>query len=148
MSASPTDTPASTNSSNVTSTSGTASSVSPPSTSKAPWGDAEITDEELAALATPIRPKSYAAAAQDVFEQNAEDAAREIVLLAKGAMNDRVRLDAAKYIVDRTLGRVGDGKAVDETGAPWDNIFGSIVREPTAEERQAGAAIRASGRPQ
>jgi hypothetical protein len=49
-----------------------------------------------------------------IFREGAPVAASRIVRVALTSPNERVAMDASKYIIDRTLGRVGDnGEAVD-----------------------------------
>jgi hypothetical protein len=43
-----------------------------------------------------------------IFRENAAGAASRIVRIAVASENERVALDASKYIADRVLGRVGD----------------------------------------
>lgn len=47
--------------------------------------------------------------ANRIFRENAPAAAASIVHTALHGTNERIRLDAAKYTVERLLGRVGDG---------------------------------------
>lgn len=101
-----------------------------------------LTEEELAALRTPPPAPTVEQGMLDTFRTHADAVAKELCALALGAANERVRLDASKYITDRLLGRVGEAKELDKTGAPWDEVYSAIVREPTAEERSRGASIR------
>ena len=49
-----------------------------------------------------------------IFRENAPNAAASIVHIALYGSNERLRLDAAKYITDRVLGRVGDDVGRDD----------------------------------
>lgn len=100
----------------------------------------DITEEELAEFAS-IQfndPAAYAAATQKVFEHRAMEVAEELVRIALHGTTDRARIDAGKYIIDRTLGKIKDRDDASATKEPWEGIFGTVVREPTALERQEG----------
>lgn len=104
----------------------------------------EITQEDLdaAVKAFTADPNVYAAAAEEAFRKSALDAAREISKIALYAESDKVRLDACKYITDRVLGKIRDKDVSAPGKEPWDDIIGSVVREPTAEERNRGLKPR------
>ena len=106
--------------------------------------DADValaTDEEFAAIATAAIPINPAKTAEQIFKQNAAMAAEQIVALALGAANERVRLDASKTIIDRVLGRVGDVKPNNDEDAPWAGVYSAIIREPSASERHSGQSV-------
>jgi len=106
--------------------------------------DADVafaTDEEFAAIATAAIPVNPAKTAEQIFKLNAALAAEQIVSLALGASNERVRLDASKTIIDRVLGRVGDVKPNNDEDAPWAGVYSAIIREPSASERDAGKSV-------
>lgn len=46
--------------------------------------------------------------ARRIFKESAPNAAASIVHVALYGSNERLRLDASKYVVDRVLGRVGE----------------------------------------
>jgi hypothetical protein len=48
------------------------------------------------------------AASERIFAENAVGASLSIVHIALYSSNERLRLDASRYIVDRNLGRIGD----------------------------------------
>lgn len=98
----------------------------------------QISDDDLAALQGAV---NHGKTAARIFREGAPAAAREIVRLASNAANERVRLDAAKYVTDRVLGRAGELKASDEDATPWAGILGAVMREPTAAERTGGARV-------
>lgn len=100
--------------------------------------DAESEAADFAVIAAATDQIAHSAkSAEMVFRANARRAAEEIVSLALGAANERVRLDASKYVVERVMGKVPDTKDIDnkDGGAPWDSVYGTVVREPSAEER-------------
>lgn len=94
-------------------------------------------DEEVTLISF-NSPAVYAQEAQRVFEREAKRAAQEIVNIALKGATDKVRLDAAKYICDRTLGRIKDADRNPNENDPFKELFGTVTREPTAAERQAG----------
>lgn len=104
----------------------------------------EFTQEDLdnAVKAFTADPDTYAAAAEEAFRKAALSAAREIAKIALYAESDKVRLDACKYVTDRVLGKIRDREIVQTGKEPWEGIFGSVVREPTAEERERGLRPR------
>jgi len=105
--------------------------------------DEFLTDEDFAALAMSADPPGkYEAVTANLLRKHASKAAQAVVDIALNSENDRVRLDAAKYIIDRTLGRVGEERQRDEDGrAPWEKVFDSVLVEPPHDERVAGKGI-------
>jgi hypothetical protein len=93
--------------------------------------DWDPTPEQLRALALErdLHPsESHPETAQRLFEESSPLAAQEIIRLATNRMsNERVRLDAAKYVVERALGRLGDQKA-PTNGNPWDEVIGVMAK--------------------
>jgi hypothetical protein len=78
--------------------------------------------------------------AMQIFRDNLPLAAEVIGDLMVNGEKESTRLNAAKYITERVLGRVGEN-ATGAGGDVWDNLFGSVAREPTAEERAAGTRV-------
>jgi len=110
-----------------------------------PDWDQETADAEFATLATAATASS-ARSAEQIFRASASAAAQAIVDLSLSAVNERTRLDASKYIIDRVMGRVAERGFTDgdENKAPWDDIYGTtVVREPSATQRAQGAAVTA-----
>lgn len=101
----------------------------------------ELTEKDLQEAVAIFKadPATYAAAAEEVFRQNCEKAAKQIVEIGLHGETDKLRLDACKYITDRVLGRIKEKEATSTEKEPWESIFGTVVREPTAEERAHGA---------
>lgn len=100
-------------------------------------------DEELRLLAAQPMPdtvKSQAKLAQQIFEDNAGLAAEIVCDIMVNSPNEKTKLMAAKYVADRVLGRVGEQK-VAESENPWDNLFNSVIREPSEAERKDGARV-------
>jgi hypothetical protein len=96
----------------------------------------EPTDEEIAAL-TRVEYKRDAqsdiAEAERILSQAAPIAARTLVDLCANGINERIRLQAAQYIVDRNFGRITDAgsRGGDD---PLQSILGVVLREPSREE--------------
>lgn len=68
--------------------------------------------------------------AERLISESAPQAAMAIIGIATSpTANDRVRLAAATYIVDRTCGRIGDANRTPDGGAPWDGVFAAVTRE-------------------
>lgn len=113
--------------------------------------DYHASDDDFAVIAAATEQIAQSGRnAEAIFKANAALAAKEIVSLALGAMNETVRLNAAKYVVERVMGKVPDTKDLNKDGdEPWAGIYGTIVvHEPSAEERTANANQRAiTGRP-
>lgn len=105
--------------------------------------DEWLTDEDFAALQTPVDPAGkYEAVTAALLRKHASHAAQTVIDIAMNSENDNTRLKAAQYIIDRTLGRVGEERNRDEDGrAPWEKVFDSVLVEPPAEQRALGKAI-------
>jgi hypothetical protein len=76
-----------------------------------PTSDEWLPDEQLESLTaerTILGDEDEEATARRVFRENASLIARGIVHTAIHSPNERVRLDAQKYVTERVLGRVGD----------------------------------------
>lgn len=97
----------------------------------------EVTEEEIAAL-TKVEYKrtssGAAQAAEDIIARSAIDAAHSLVSLAINASNERTRLAASQYIIDRTCGKVGEAKDNSKIN-PLDELVMGVIREPSAAER-------------
>lgn len=105
--------------------------------------DQEAADAEFATLATAATASS-ARSAEQIFRAAAASAAQEIVNLSINAVNERIKLDASKYVIDRVMGRVAERGFTndDDNKAPWDDIYGTtVVSEPSATQRAQGAAV-------
>ena len=105
----------------------------------------DITDEELAMMVTgartvpPAGEKYEIAEAERLFRENLPVAAAVICELAVHAEKETTRLNAAKYVVERVLGRVGDPRVSTEDN-PYD-FLSNLLREPTAAERVDGRPV-------
>jgi hypothetical protein len=110
----------------------------------------QATEADFAVIAAATEQIQHSGrAAELVFRANARRAAEEIVNLAHSAANERVRLDAAKYIVERVMGKISEAKDLDaKDDAPWTGVYGAVVvREPSAEERASNTRAITAGRP-
>ena len=79
--------------------------------------------------------------AMAIFRDNVALAAEIIGDLAVNGEKESTKLNAAKYIVERVMGRTPDNNGQSQQGDAWDDLFGSVVREPTAEERATGTRV-------
>jgi hypothetical protein len=76
-----------------------------------PDGQEWLPDQQLEALTaerTVLSEEDEEATARRIFRQSAPLIAQGIVHTAIHSPNERVRLDAQKYVTERVLGRVGD----------------------------------------
>src|ERR1700741_1961091 len=97
--------------------------------------DAESEAADFAVIAAATDQIAHSAkSAEMIFRANARRAAEGIGSLVLGASNEPVRLGRSKYVVERVMGKVPDTKDLDnkDGGAPWDNVYGTVVREPSA----------------
>lgn len=78
--------------------------------------------------------------AMAIFRDNVALAAEIIGDLAINGEKESTRLNASKYIVERVMGKIGEQTGGDK-GDVWDDLFTSVAREPTAEERAAGTKV-------
>lgn len=107
-----------------------------------------VPEEELALLTGAERaPKRLEIGeaekiAADIFRDNLPLAAEVICHIALHGEKEGTRLNASKYVVERVMGRTPDAKADAGAQDPLMALFGSVLREPNAEERQAGATVR------
>lgn len=85
-------------------------------------GSIALPDDEESAKAVEI-------ARMHLIEQ-APYAAAQIAQLSKHASNERVRLDASKYIVDRVLGP--SGQPTQGTKSPLEMVMSSFIKEAEA----------------
>lgn len=65
--------------------------------------------------------------AMRIFRENAVMAAHSITWMAIHSPDQRIRLDAAKYTVERIIGKVGDEQVFDDD--PIESLLRDIVRE-------------------
>jgi hypothetical protein len=61
-----------------------------------------------------------------IFRENAAVAAASICHIAKYCPSDRTRLEAAKYVVERNLGRIGDDTDIHDD--PLEALMASVVK--------------------
>lgn len=81
-----------------------------------PLGEDIVSDEELAALnmERTVMGEAPEDTANRIFREAAPGAALSIVNMAMRDPNSRVRLTASTYVVDRVLGRPGEGDAAED----------------------------------
>lgn len=70
--------------------------------------DTWVTEEEVASLATErdIMGTDHVQQAENILKENLPAAIHSVAKLARLATNESVRLNAAKYIIDRNLGKI------------------------------------------
>jgi hypothetical protein len=78
--------------------------------------------------------------AMQIFRDNVALAAEVIGGLMTDGEKESTRLNAAKYVVERVLGRVQDSAGTQQ-GDVWDGLFADVAREPTADERAKGTRV-------
>jgi hypothetical protein len=106
-----------------------------------------VSDDELEALALERSVHSAETnmqLANRIFDEFSPHAAKAIISLARSAGSERIRLDAAKYVVDRVCGRIGEAKVSDAKDDPVANLYADITREAT--EAEIAAIERAKGK--
>jgi uncharacterized membrane protein YheB (UPF0754 family) len=64
--------------------------------------------------------------AEMIFNDNVALAAQSLVHAAVHSDNERIRLDASKYIVERVLGRLGESK--DVAADPLQELFNEAMK--------------------
>lgn len=94
-----------------------------------------ITDEEEAFLVAEreLTGETTAKQGKRLFEENAPAAAKTIIMIAKHGANERTRLQAATYVIERVLGRVQDNPPEPEQ-SPYDALVGACVRFVNGDE--------------
>jgi hypothetical protein len=64
--------------------------------------------------------------ARRLFRENSPAAALSITHMAMHGSNERIRLDASKYVIERVLGRVGDD-AYDGEKSPIESFVNDVI---------------------
>lgn len=70
-----------------------------------------------------------------LFREASPHAAMSIIRLAQTSTNERTRLDASKYVVERVIGKIGE----DEGGvsSPIDDLMGDVISHLQAQSQTA-----------
>lgn len=77
-----------------------------------------------------INDGDYSKAAKRIFEESAPIAAQAITHLALYSVNEKIRLDASRYIIDRCLGRADNTpQGSGEDGDVFDKLLKDVVRD-------------------
>ena len=93
-----------------------------------------LTDQDVAALATSlsderrIMEESETDQARRIFIQHSPVAAMQICRMATNATSERMRFQAATYVLDRSMGRLQDANH-----APADSPLDIMMREIVSE---------------
>ena len=105
--------------------------------------EAEI--EALVAEPSPVDGETTSHIAQRLFAEHAVAAAASICQLAIYGNSDRIRMQAATYVVERVLGRVQDNPPKGADVDPYEALMAECVKyidenKPTLSEGEADAA--------
>ena len=94
-----------------------------------------LTDSDIEALAMErsLTEETEAQHAKRIFREHLVPAALSIAHLAVFGTNDKLRLDAAKYVVERNLGRIQDDPPKQD-----DDPYEALIRECTSWVETAG----------
>ena len=65
--------------------------------------------------------------AKRIFDENTVPAALALVHLAQHSPNEKIRLDSAKYVLERVLGRISDDVKSD-ADSPLERLLAEIVK--------------------
>lgn len=91
--------------------------------------DTWVPDDVIAGLAMErqmFAEETEETSVRKIFRLNAPAAAAAVVHIALHGSNERLRLDASKYVVERVIGRVGDD-VYGETN-PVDDFISSVIQ--------------------
>lgn len=100
-----------------------------------------VPDEALAALTSErsLSPdETEEQLTRRLFRENAANAALGIIHIAVHGTNERTRLDASKYVVERVLGKVGDD-AYDAEKSPLEALMEGVLQQAEAFTTAAAA---------
>lgn len=67
-----------------------------------------------------------------LFQENLPLAAMSICHMAVHSVNEGMRFNAAKYVVDRTMGPVTQSGAADDGEHIWTSIYNSVLTEASS----------------
>ena len=97
-------------------------------------------DEALAGLAQErqVMDLDEVEQAEKMFKENLPLAVLAVTTLARTAVNERIRLDASKYVVERNLGGLKDVDPTRGKGDPLLDLLGEVVRD-SVESSTTGA---------
>lgn len=99
-------------------------------------GAMELTEAEIAALVAdpvPLDGESTGQIAERMFAEHAVAAAASICQIAMYGQSERIRLDAAKYVTERVLGRVQDNPPKIDND-PYEKLMAECVKFVDAAE--------------
>jgi len=79
-----------------------------------------------------------------LFHENLPTAVASIVHVAIHSPNEKTRLEASKYVVERVLGKIGT-ETLDEGKSPWEELLANVVTNGVdAAESHANSAAPAA----
>ena len=103
-----------------------------------------VPDDALASLqleASYDPEETHVERAKRLLTENVDIAAASVIWLARNSTNERIRLESARSVMDRVLGRAGDSPA---TGT-LDDLFGALDRMNEMEAAMQQSTIQAPG---
>ncbi len=83
--------------------------------------------EEADIIGSPVEPAPPEVLARQIFRDNLPLAAASIVHLSQFGNNERIRLQASQYVVDRVLGKSEAVAGVGEVD-PWKVLIADALR--------------------
>ena len=100
-----------------------------------PDGEPWVTDEAFDNLVME-RVVNPAESAEELtmrlFREASPVATQGIIHLALKGASERVRFEAQKYIVDRTVGRIGDAKPDTDASQSWEKFMSEVIKDTEA----------------
>ena len=109
--------------------------------------DSWVADEALASLVSErqVHPEeTEEQLTRRLFRENSANAALGIIHIAVHGANERTRLDASKYVIERVLGKVGDD-AFQAEKSPLESLMEGVLQQ--AEAFTTAAAIERNNKP-
>lgn len=94
--------------------------------------DTTVTEEDLALLNTEsetLDGDDIIITSERILRQSLGGAILAISKLARASKNDKIKLDAAKYIIDRNLGPLAQVNPVGGKKNPLEELLGDVVSD-------------------
>lgn len=98
------------------------------------WDVQQALDDAIAEKT--LLSTSYEDQTRNHLQRAAPAAARSIINIALYSQTERLRLQAAQYIIDRNLGRIGEEKQSSQTN-PLEDLLADVVQTAEAFTRKA-----------
>lgn len=114
---------------------------SPPAETYQEWRDSGAMAQALSDATSEkiLLNTSYEAQTRGHLERAAPAAARSIIGIALYSTDEKTRLRAAQYVIDRQLGRIGEAKQVSKVN-PLEDLLADVVQtaESFVNDRKGG----------